>query len=517
MTAPVPLLPAPEERLTRYGALRDRILQDPGRGRMLRWFAPLVVTALAAVLRLANLGHPHQLAFDETYYVKDAWSLWTLGYEGTWGKDADEAFVTLQQLPLSDVGAFVVHPPLGKWLIALGMSIGGPDNTVGWRLATALLGTATVLLVYLVARQLTGSIAVATVAGGLLAIDGLSIVMSRIALLDGLLTFFLLLGALFILYDRRKTIPLVERPDPAAPDPMWGRVFWRRPWLVAAGLALGAACAVKWSGLYALAAFGLYVVVTDALARRRAGVVLWPTAAAFQQGPVSFVLLVGPALAAYLASWTGWLVTEGGYARQTDPNPFLALWNYHDAILKFHVGLSTGHPYASPAWEWPLLLRPTAVWVGNDPDPCGVDRCIAVISTIPNPLIWYGGVAAALYLLYRLVRGAIARTAVAPALTFPLVGLAATYLPWLMFPERTIFQFYTVAMMPFLVLALAVALRDLAGRRSDPLHRRQAGERTVMIILGVVVLVSAFFYPVWTGMSVPYDFWMLHNWLPGWV
>lgn len=518
MIEPVPLLPPPEDRLTRYGRLRDRILLDPDWGRMLRWFAPLVVTALAAVLRLINLGHPHQLAFDETYYVKDAWSLWLLGYEGTWGENANEAFITLQELPLSDAGSFVVHPPLGKWLIALGMALGGPDNTVGWRLATALLGTATVLLVYLVARRLTGSIVVASVAGTLLAIDGLSIVMSRTALLDGPLTFFLMLGALFILYDRDRTIPILERPDPDGPDPMWGRVLWRRPWLIAAGVALGAACAVKWSGLYALAAFGLYVVVTDALARRRAGVVLWPTAAAFTQGPVSFVLLIVPAAATYLVSWTGWLVTAGGYARQSDPNPLIALWNYHRAILDFHVGLTRGHPYASPAWEWPFLLRPTAVWVGSDPGPCGVDHCIAVISTIPNPLIWYASVAAAVYLLYRLVRAWITRRPVGgPALTFPLVGLAATYVPWLMFPERTIFQFYTVAMAPFLVIALAVVLRQIAGRRQDPLHRRQAGERTVLIFLAVVVLVSAFYYPVWTGVSVPYDFWLLHNWLPGWV
>jgi dolichyl-phosphate-mannose-protein mannosyltransferase len=410
-----------------------------------------------------------------------------------------------------------VHPPLGKWLIALGMAVGGPDNTVGWRIAVAVLGSATVLLVYLVARRLTRSIALATVAALLLAVDGLSIVMSRIALLDGPLTFFLLLGALFILLDRDRTIPVLERPDLESPDPMWGPVLWRRPWLIAAGVALGAACAVKWSGLYALAAFGLYVVVTDALARRRAGIVLWPSAAAFLQGPVSFVLLVVPALATYLVSWTGWLVTAGGYARDSDPNPLVALWNYHQAILNFHVGLSKGHPYASPAWEWPLLLRPTAVWVGTDPAPCGVDHCIAVISTIPNPIIWYAGVAAAVYLIYRMVRGWIERQPVGPAVTFPLVGLAATYIPWLMFPERTIFQFYTVTMVPFLVIGLAVVLRQIAGRREDTLHRRQSGERTVIVFLAVVLLISAFFYPVWTGISVPYDFWRLHNWLPGWI
>jgi dolichyl-phosphate-mannose--protein O-mannosyl transferase len=499
VTAPVPLLPAPEERLTRYGRLRDRILLDPDWRRSLRWLAPLVVTAIAAVLRLINIGHPHQLAFDETYYVKDAWSLWTLGYEGTWGEGANDAFVTLQQLPLSEQGSFIVHPPLGKWLIALGMAIGGPDNSAGWRLATALLGTASVLLVYLIARMLSGSIVVATVAGLLIALDGLSIVLSRIALLDGILTFFVLLGVLFVLLDRRRTIPLLERRDPEAPDPFWGPILWRRPWLIAAGLALGAACAVKWSGLYVLAAFGLYVVVTDALARRRAGVILWPTDAAFRQGPVSFLLLVFPALAVYLISWTGWFVTAGGYDRQSDANPLVALWKYHQSMLGFHVGLNRGHPYASPAWEWPFLLRPTAVWVGTDPAPCGVDHCMAVISAVPNPLIW------------------VLRQPVGPEISVPLVGLAATYIPWLLFPERTIFQFYTVVMVPFLVIALALTLRVIAGRRDDPLYRRQSGERTVLIFLVFVVLVSAFFYPLWAGISVPYDFWRLHNWLPGWV
>ncbi len=79
-------------------------------------------------------------------------------------------------------------------------------------------------------------------------------------------------------------------------------------------------------------------------------------------------------------------------ARAT-PNPLIALWKYHESMLGFHVGLTRGHPYASPAWEWPLLLRPTAVWVDSDPTGCGTDHCIGVISAIPNPLIWYAGVA----------------------------------------------------------------------------------------------------------------------------
>ncbi|WP_309065735.1 dolichyl-phosphate-mannose--protein mannosyltransferase [Microbacterium sp.] len=513
MTA-APLLPPLDARRTGLERLRDRLVATAARDRMLSWVVPAVLTLLAAVLRLVNLGHPHEIMFDETYYVKDAWSLWTFGYEAKWDEGADAALARGDASGLSREAAYVVHPPLGKWVIALGMALTGPGSSVGWRLGVAVLGSLTVLLVYLVALRLTRSRALAAIAGGLLAIDGLGIVMSRIGLLDGILTFFILLGFLFVLHDRERTLPLL---DAATGERMTGPVLWARPWLVAAGVALGAASAVKWSGLYALAVVGLYTVVTDALARRRAGVVLWPTDAALRQGPASFLLLVGPALLTYLVSWTGWLVTSGGYDRASDPNPLIALWKYHESILAFHVGLVSGHRYESPAWQWPLLLRPTAIWVSDDPAPCGTDHCIAVISSVPNPLIWYGGVAATLFLLFRVLRALLDGTPVPSMVSFPLVGLLATYVPWLFVPHRTIFQFYTVVMVPFLLLALVVALRSLAGAPDAPLHRRQAGQRTIAVCLVVVVLVSAFYYPVWTGMSVPYSFWLIHNWMPGWI
>src|SRR5690606_33384614 len=114
------------------------------------------------------------------------------------------------------------------------------------------------------------------------------------------------------------------------------------------------------------------------------------------------------------------------------------------------------------AWQWPFLIRPTAVWVGDDQS-CGTDHCISVVSTLPNPLIWWAGIAAAVFLLYRIVRGLIVREPAPWTFAMPLVGLAVTYLPWLLYPTRTIFQFYTVVMMPFLVLALVLALREIAG------------------------------------------------------
>jgi len=508
-----PLIPA--VRPSRLDRWRTRVQASPLLRRRIDVLAPTLVTLLAAVLRFVNLGHPHALVFDETYYVKDAWSQWVLGYPASWPDNADAKFITGHTDIFSAAGSFVVHPPLGKWIIGFFMWLFGPDSSFGWRFGAALFGTATVLLVYLLAKRLTRSTTFATVAGFLMAIDGLAIVLSRVSLLDIFLTFFSVLAFLFLVIDRERHLArLAQRLAGVDPAPDWGPLLWGRPWLFAAGVAAGAATAVKWSGLYILAAIGIYAVVSDALARRRAGVRFWPQDA-IRQGAASFVLLVPVAFVVYLASWTGWLVTADGYDRQSATNPFVALWNYHKAIYAFHVGLTTPHSYASPAWQWPFLIRPTSMYWHQDAygkEGCQwQSNCVQAISSIPNPLIWWGGIAASVFLLIAFVLRRDARHAIV------LTGVAATYLPWLLFPERTIFQFYTIAILPFTVLALTFALREIAGYRSRDPRRRLAGQRTVWVYLIVVTALSVFWYPVWVAMKVPYVFWLVHNWVPSWI
>lgn len=69
------------------------------------WLATAVVVAIAAILRFTNLGHPPGKIFDEIYYARDAWALVDKGVEWNY-KDGGPSYV--------------VHPPLGKWLIGLG-------------------------------------------------------------------------------------------------------------------------------------------------------------------------------------------------------------------------------------------------------------------------------------------------------------------------------------------------------------------------------------------------------------
>ncbi|MBF4563197.1 phospholipid carrier-dependent glycosyltransferase [Microbacterium sp. VKM Ac-2870] len=526
---PIPPL-LPPTRLSVYDRWRGRVGAEPRLQRLYSWLAPLLVTLLAGILRFWNLGQPHALVFDETYYVKDAWSQWTLGYAASWPNSADSRFAAGETNIFTTDPSFVVHPPLGKYLIGVGMWLFGADNSFGWRAMTALFGTALVLLLFFVAKTLSDSTVFATIASFLLAIDGLGVVMSRVGLLDIFLAFFVLLAFWFALLDRRRHLDRLAAGVVARTRgetaPAWGPVLWNRPWIIAAGAAAGAATAVKWSGVWVLAAIGIYLVVTDALERRRLGVTFWPMDAA-RQGFAAFVLLVPVAFVVYLGSWSGWLMSDGGYDRHVAdaspatglfswvPLPLQSLWTYHQTIYTSMTGMTSPHSYSSAAWAWPFLWRPTSMYAFSTADGqggcVGDNGCLQVLYSMPNPLLWYASVLAALYLVYRFAVERNWRHAVV------LTGIAATWLPWLIYPERTVFQFYTIAIWPFLLLALTFVLRDVAGAAHAMADRRTAGQRVVIVFLVAVIALSAFWYPLWSATQVPYDFYRLHNWMQGWV
>lgn len=490
-------------------------LQTPAARRVIDVAAPLGVVALAAVLRLTNLGNPHELVFDETYYVKDAFSLWQLGYEGQWPDDANAAFVEGEST-LGSAASFVVHPPLGKWILGIGMGLGGIEDPVAWRWPAAVVGILVVVLTLLVARGLTRSWAWGSLAGLLLAIDGQAIVMSRTVLLDQTLALLVLAGAGALLLDRLGAPARIARWRHTHPGSWLGPALWSRPWIVAAGVALGAACAVKWSGLYFVAAFGLWSVALDALDRRRAGIRGWHLGTLVTQAPTSLVLLMVPAIAVYLVSWTGWF--GGGYSSdwaEQHPDELLtgalawvppglqSLWHYHEQIWTFHVGLTSDHPFESPAWQWLPLLRPTAFLLHLDGD------MMTFITALANPVVWYPAVAGLLVLLYR-VGARLDRTA-----AFLVVAVAAGYVPWLAFPDRTIFAFYTIVFEPFLVIGLAYLLWRLVHGRVRPITAR-VGRILVTALVVLAIAAAVFFAPLWYGVWTPENALRLRYWLPGW-
>ncbi|MGC5398937.1 dolichyl-phosphate-mannose--protein mannosyltransferase [Streptomyces sp. DT20] len=523
--------------------------------RLLRWSAwggPLLVALVAGVLRFWNLGSPHAVIFDETYYAKDSWALINQGYEGAWPKDVDKLILddpSKVNIPV-DPG-YVVHPPVGKWIIGIGEQIFG-FTPFGWRFMVAVLGTLSVLMLCRIGRRLFRSTFLGCLAGALLAVDGLHFVMSRTALLDLVLMFFVLAAFGCLLIDRdwarrrlAAALPVdaegVLRPDVVVAERL--RLGWR-PWRIAAGLMLGLAFATKWNGLYILVAFGLMTVLWDVGARRTAGAMRPYTAVLKRDLVPAFVSTVPVAILTYVASWTGWIIhnspTRHGYYRDwaaTDgrggswtwlPDWLRSLWHYEYQVYEFHVNLTSGHTYQSNPWSWIVLGRPVSYFY-EEQNGCAASetgKCAREVLALGTPLLWWASCFALVYVLWRWVfrrdwrAGAIA------------CGVAAGWVPWFLYQERTIFLFYAVVFVPFLCLAVAMMIGAMLGPAAgtgakhelglttgDPSgeRRRTLGAVAAGVLVLLIVWNFIYFWPLYTGTAIPEGSWRDRMWLDTWI
>lgn len=506
------------------------------------WLATGVVVLIAAILRFVGLSGPNGKIFDEIYYARDAYGLIDRGVEWNYKDNGP---------------SYVVHPPLGKWLIGFGewafgyqdaetkISVPGHLMTTapefGWRFAAAVAGTLSVLLLVRIGRRLFRSTTLGCAAGLLLGLDGFHLVLSRTALLDIFLLLFVLaaFGALVLDRDarrRRWARALDEGLDPSRPGRA-GRppAGWRNwPWWrLLAGVLLGCACSVKWSGIYFLPAFALLVIFWEVGVRRSAGVRRPWRDALLDELP--WLLAAGVLMVAtYLVTWSGWLLGDEGYYRLASryPNtpglsdapvigPLINLWEYHRAAYGFHTQLDDPHKYQSWPWQWLLLGRPVAFyWSGEGA--CGAPSCASEILLLGTPLLWWSFLPA---LVATVWLGAARRDWRAGAI---LLCVGAGLLPWFWFAldGRTMFSFYAAPALPFLVLAVVYVLGAIispAGSTVEPAAEEVSDRRLVGgIIAGAYVLLVAlcfaYFYPIFVGRLLPYADWSARMWLDGrWI
>ena len=409
-----------------------------------RHLAPIsIIIGFALTLRLWRLDLPKGYIFDEVYYAKDAASLITHGVE----------------LNEDGMAEFVVHPPLGKWLIGIGIKLFG-NNEFGWRVIAAVVGSASVLLIYLIVQRLFNSLFLSNIAAALFALDGLHLVMSRVALLDIFLMFFILLSFYLILRDNL--------------------------WL--SGVIIGLASATKWSAVFVIP---LLILLTVNLSR--ANLATWGKR--FSQ----FVLTP---IGIYLLSWSGWIFSSKGWARDSGSNLFSSLWNYHVEIMNFHRGLTEQHTYAANPWSWLVLGRPTSFYY-ETPKNCGAQSCSQEILAIGTPILWWAGIFAIAITVGLFITNRDRISA------FILAGIAGTYLPWFFIQNRTTFYFYAIAIFPFIVLAL---INVFNWALNNQVNRK--------LIYGFVITVGInfiYFLPIFIGINIPYVDWLARMWLPSWI
>jgi dolichyl-phosphate-mannose--protein O-mannosyl transferase len=429
---------------------------------MIAAVAPVVIAILSFFLRIFDIASIKTMIFDEVYYVDGARDLLKHGVEVT-GTGPE----------------FVVHPPVGKWMIASGIKLFG-DNPLGWRFATAVVGSLMILIVALIAHRLFYSPLLTALASGLMAVDGLALVHSRTALLDNFLAFFILTATYFFI----------------------SRKYW---WT---GLFLGLALATKWSALYFIAIFGL-IALYRAFAHNTGRELIRPTLsriAAFGVLPV-FV---------YIASWWGWFASSRGWDRNYSSNSISSFIYYHQEMLNFHTGLTEKHPYQANPWSWMIMGRPTSFYY-ETPKNCGADSCSQEVLALGTPFLWWAGTIAVAIVLGFWIRSLLNRR-FDPAVTIIVAGMAAGYMPWFFFQQRTVFSFYAIVFEPFVILALVYCVRlFLTAQRRKSQRAHLIGEIAVLIAFIGIALNFIYFLPLYLGQVSTYSAWFAHMWFESWI
>lgn len=531
--------------------------------RPFAWLMTILVAAFGGILRFVRLGSPRAVVFDETYYVKDAWTMLNTGEARDWPKlvtidgvdvEIDRLFAAGDTDRWLNTAEYVVHPPVGKWMIAAGLKLfGGADNPVAWRASVAIAGVVAIVLITRVALRLFHNLPIALIAGLLMSLDGLGIVMSRTGLLDNFIMVFALGAFSLMLMHRDWARARLRRQyaiDAAARTARFkpgrrGLILQRRGPMIAlswyrvgAAFLLGMATGVKWSGTYLFAVFCVISVLWDAWERRRIGYRAWFTTGLVKDGLVAACYMVPIYALTYLGGWLNWFLHADSYMHDWAanhpgegvtwlPESLRSFVAYHAQMWQFHTTLDAPHDYKANPLTWPLQVRPTSFYwekLSGHPGLCSLapdSQCVAAITSLGNPLIWWAGslctVTAIIIAIAGLMRGRIRGGTTREdggywRIWAVLAGFLGGWLPWAQYLNRTTFTFYSIVILPWIVLAICYVLDWLRTHAEIGTYRL-----TVGLGLMLIILVSAFFYPIWTTIPVPYEFWLSHMWFRSWI
>lgn len=429
---------------------------------MIAAIAPALIALASFILRLFDITSIKTMIFDEVYYVDGARDLLKYGVEVS-GSSPE----------------FVVHPPVGKWMIASGIRVFG-DNPLGWRFATALVGSLMILIVALIAHRLFYSPLLTALASALMAVDGLALVHSRTALLDNFLAFFILVATYFFVVKKYR----------------WSGVF------------LGFALATKWSALYFIAVFAV-IALYRAFTHHTGRDLIKPTLSRI----VSFAVVP---FTIYITSWAGWFFSDRGWDRQYSSSLIKSFNYYHQQILNFHTSLTEKHNYQANPWSWLVMGRPTSFYY-ETPKSCGADSCSQEVLALGTPFLWWLGTIAVAIVLGFWVRSLLHKK-FDPAVTIIVAGMAAGYLPWFFFQQRTVFSFYAIIFEPFLILALVYCARlFLTAQRRKSDRAYLIGEIALLTVFIAIAINFLYFLPLYLGQATTYEAWHAHMWFESWI
>ncbi|MDP2670937.1 MAG: glycosyltransferase family 39 protein [bacterium] len=374
-------------------------------------------------LRLFRLWEPAQAYFDEQAYYLPA----ARGY--------------LEGNPSLNLE----HPPLAKLLLAFSIKLFG-DNFFGWRFFGVLLASLSVVVLYLLTKEITRSRKVAFLASSLLIFDFGWFALSRVGTIDIYLASFSFLGAYFVFRLWRE-----------------GRVHH----LAFAGLSLGAAFASKWSSVLIIFWLILFLLV------------FWKKS--LQIKMLSLFAILGLIGAVYLASYLP-LIVKHGWEGFVETHFWMVQYHNNFVPSKTAEALSglKGKFYPFPAWSW--LLDPVFPFFGEVRD--GTVRTILFFF---NPLVLWGGFASLTYLIWE------QRHKIDPEKIFVIGAVFFLWAPWLASPRYSL-HYYLLPALPFLCFCFALGIKKVWQRSTSLAYS----------LVAVSLLLFVVYYPLISALKVPY-------------
>lgn len=463
--------------------------------------------------------------FDELYHARTA-------YEG-----------------LHDMSIYEwTHPPLGKQIIGIGISIFGM-NPFGWRVMGTLFGIAMLPIMYAFGKRLFKRSELALLAAGLMAFDFMHFSQTRIATIDTYGVFFNLL----MIYYMYKFIKMDLGDDLKSTLLPLGL----------SGLFFGIGCASKWICLYTGAALAVMFFTKM--------IVLWIKASKINKAEYTKAELKEPAIenakhypkrfiytclwcvlffivipviiytASYRPYWNGeWkakaiqtkvneLRATGELAAdETAGEEILTFTDKAKAYIKgviknqkdmynYHSGLDSTHAYQSAWYEWPLSNRPIWFYLGQDADASKS----GTISSFGNPAVWWACFAGTLTLVLMFLRR---RIKLNDEVFIILVSMASAILPWMMI-SRCVFIYHYFATVPFIIFASVYVLKYYEDKyyyfelpEGELLPARKKGVIYIKWVwLGLAIVLFGVFYPVISGLHVSRSYINALQWLPTWT
>jgi dolichyl-phosphate-mannose-protein mannosyltransferase len=401
--------------------------------------------------------------FDEIYYVRSA-----------------EQYLHLQ------VPYEWTHPPLGKLIIASGIGVFG-FNPFGWRIMGVIFATLMIPLIYVLGKKLLGTWIGGFASAFLLAFDFMHFTMARISTVDTYVVFFSLASQLFFLIYLKNVL----------------KDGWKTPVLplFLAVLFFAFGFSTKWFVLYGFAG---QLVLLAALRLKEVSKLKKGIADkiyAFTDRP--FAVLLGFLLLSVLVYFLTYIPDM--LAGRT----LLGVVSLQGSMYNYHATLTATHPFSSPWWTWPLMLKPLWLYVSTLQN-----NVTSTITLMGNPPGWWVGFACiitiSVFALVKIVASAgkrLIQNVGLPSI-FIITFFFFQWVPYMLI-SRVTFIYHFYLNVPFLSLAAAYFI-------SKHWSNKWAKLAALAYFAGVVAL-FALFYPVISGAPASNSFIDSLKWLNGWT